>query len=632
MKPPPAAARTAWADDALARATQDAARLGADDALAAALLATDPHGLGGAWLRAAAGPRRDAWLALLRALLPIPAPWRRVPAHATDAALLGGLDIAATLSAGRPVAQSGLLTGADGGALLLASAERVGAGVAALLGGALDRGALALQREGLAGEVPARWALIALDEAPDDEPGLPAALADRLALRPRLQPPHDLVDDADDPDAEAIDWQPGDIARARQRLATVVLPPAIADALCAAAAAWGVEGLRAPLLAVRAARALAALSAAPAVDAGHAELAARLVLAPRATRLPAPDTQDTKDTQDEPRHESQDDPPDDAPPDEPPQPDTPAPQDTTPDTAPDEPTAARALEDRLVEAVRAALPADLLAALAQAAAGPRTRAAGSAGAWQKNTPRGRPVGTRRGDPRRGQRLHLLDTLRAAAPWQTLRRRASGRDGLQVRPSDFHVQRLRQRRPSTTVFVVDASGSSALHRLAEAKGAVELLLADCYVRRDRVAVIAFRGAGAELLLPPTRSLARAKRELAGLPGGGGTPLAAGLDAARELGERLARGGDSPLLVVLTDGKANIARAGAPGRAQAADDARAAAEALRAAGLPALLIDTSPQPAETARTLAVHLGATYLPLPHAGAAGLSQAVQRLGGAGR
>ena len=116
------------------------------------------------------------------------------------------------------------------------------------------------------------------------------------------------------------------------------------------------------------------------------------------------------------------------------------------------------------------------------------------------------------------------------------------------------------RETTTIFVVDASGSAALHRLAEAKGAVELLLADCYIRRDQVALIAFRGSAAELLLPPTRSLARAKRSLAGLPGGGGTPLAAGLDAAFALSDSIRRKGQTPTVIVLTDGRANIARDG------------------------------------------------------------------------
>ena len=183
--------------------------------------------------------------------------------------------------------------------------------------------------------------------------------------------------------------------------------------------------------------------------------------------------------------------------------------------------------------------------------------------------------------------------------------------------------------TTTLFVVDASGSSALNRLAEAKGAVELLLADCYVRRDRVAVIAFRGKGADLLLPPTRSLARAKRSLAGLPGGGGTPLAAAIDAARELADQISRHGETPIVVLLTDGRGNIARDGGTGRVRAGQDALAAARQMRLAGVAALLLDTSPQPQPSARLLAQEMGATYLPLPYAGAQLLSQAVRAASG---
>ena len=138
------------------------------------------------------------------------------------------------------------------------------------------------------------------------------------------------------------------------------------------------------------------------------------------------------------------------------------------------------------------------------------------------------------------------------------------------------------------------------------------------------MIAFRGAGTELLLPPTRSLARAKRSLAALPGGGGTPLASGIGAASALAAQLARRGDSPLVVLLTDGRANIAADGTPGRAQAAADALQAAAEFQAQGLSALMIDTSPQPSEAARLLANAMGAAYLPLPYAGAQGLSQAV--------
>jgi len=97
----------------------------------------------------------------------------------------------------------------------------------------------------------------------------------------------------------------------------------------------------------------------------------------------------------------------------------------------------------------------------------------------------------------------------------------------VRRDDFRVRRFAERAEATTIFAVDASGSAAAARLAEAKGAVELLLAEAYVARTQVALVAFRGTGAEAVLPPTRSLARAKRVLADLAGGGGTPLAAGL---------------------------------------------------------------------------------------------------------
>ena len=120
----------------------------------------------------------------------------------------------------------------------------------------------------------------------------------------------------------------------------------------------------------------------------------------------------------------------------------------------------------------------------------------------------------------------------AVPWQALRRRESPeRDGLIVRKSDLKIRRFEEKASSVTLFCVDASGSAAVARLAEAKGAVERLLAQAYVARSEVALIAFRGSGAELLLPPTRSLTRARRALAELPGGGGTPLAAGASLAR-----------------------------------------------------------------------------------------------------
>ena len=199
--------------------------------------------------------------------------------------------------------------------------------------------------------------------------------------------------------------------------------------------------------------------------------------------------------------------------------------------------------------------------------------------------------------------------------------------MRLRRDDLRISRREQRSETVTIFLVDASGSSALNRLAEAKGAVELLLADCYVRRDQVAVLAFRGAGASVLLAPTRSLVRAKRGLAGLPGGGGTPLAAGIEAGVAMADAVRRRGAAPTLVLLTDGQANVGRDGKGGRAQARSDAEQAARLVRAAGHAALLIDTSPRPNPASRGLAAMMGGRYLALPYADAASVSRSVRAL-----
>ena len=155
----------------------------------------------------------------------------------------------------------------------------------------------------------------------------------------------------------------------------------------------------------------------------------------------------------------------------------------------------------------------------------------------------------------------------------------------------------------------------------------LILAQAYVKRADVAVVAFRGEGADVLLPPTRSLTRAKRALAALPGGGGTPLASGLSLARQLGEAVAARGSTPVLVFLTDGSANIALDGTRGRARAQEDALLAARAIAGAGHDAVVIDISPRPRPEAARLAEAMRARYLPLPCADAHALHAAVAQV-----
>jgi magnesium chelatase subunit D len=571
----------------------------ADASLAAACLAVDPVGLGGAVVRASSGAVRDAWLGRLRQWLPAAAPWRRLPAHAADGRLLGGLDLAATLRAGRPVAERGLLAEVDGGVLVAPMAERLTAGTAALITTALDTGEVALERDGLGLRFPTRFAVVALDEGDAPEEAAPAALCDRLAFGLDLGSLR-----AAETDAEY--FAATDVASARSQAARVRIADEIVASLCAAGHALGIDSMRAVLFAVRAARVVAALDGRDHVSPDDATAAGRLVFAHRATQLPV---------------------------EEPPQPPEEAPPPSAESTPPDEEQdrATEILEDRVVASVAAVLPPDVLAGLLRPSQS-RARAplTGRSGATRQGRLRGRPAGVRKGMPRAGVRLNVVETLRAAAPWQRLRHAQSSREAdarpgrVAVRPDDFRVTRFRHRTPTTTVFVVDASGSTALHRLGEAKGAVELLLADCYVRRDRVALIAFRGESAELLLPPTRSLVRAKRCLAGLPGGGGTPLATGIDAAVALADALRHHGDTPLLVFLSDGGANVARDGAHGRQRAQDDAQAAAVRVRTDGLAAVVVDTSPRPSPLARQLAEAMQARYLPLPRADAATLSRAV--------
>ncbi|MGC4878432.1 VWA domain-containing protein [Micromonospora sp. DT43] len=203
------------------------------------------------------------------------------------------------------------------------------------------------------------------------------------------------------------------------------------------------------------------------------------------------------------------------------------------------------------------------------------------------TGRGRTTGARV-PAGRVAALHLPATIRAAAPHQALRGRLDG--SLRLRPDDVREAVREGREGNLVLFVVDASGSmGARQRMTAVKDAVLALLTDAYQRRDKVAVIAFRGAGARTLLPATSSVLAASTRLAELPTGGRTPLAEGLLAAADLlrVERLRDPKRRPLVLVVTDGRATAGT-------RPLDRAAAAAKVLAATGAPCVVVDCESGP--------------------------------------
>ena len=609
------------------------------------LLQIDSHGWGGIWLRAPFGPVRELWL---RHLSETELNTVKLPGNIDVERLLGGIDLSRTLQSGLLQMQTGLLQQADLGLVCISMAERFPTALIAPMTQAMDTQSLPpLKINNTESSVRTQFGVVALDESMADDPPMSPALQERLGLWFDLQDiaPSDVSDvslntrkDDNALDVMGIQIAPEALARMKQSLPHIQWTDEQVLAVCSTAQGLGIDSLRVPTLALRVACCHAALHARSHIADDDLAFAARRVLAPRATQLPAPaenasdaEPQNSSDSSAEP-DQAQEQSSNSLEPTETPNPsesakdeedtsstDTSVEDTNTQDEAPSDLPSSEKLQEMMIAAALASLPPDVLEGLLTKPGRNLGNTSGRSGQFRSGMQRGRPLPPRTGRPGGHARLHILSTLRAAAPIQRLRGNTQqGR--VAIRSEDFHVHRYQQHSSSCLILALDASGSAALQRLAEAKGAVELLLQQSYARRDSVCIVSFKGAKAQLLLPMTRSLVRAKRAMMGLPGGGGTPLALALKMACEQATQLQRQGVTPILVVLSDGRLG-------GRAQAQADAQQWAAQWRQTGHRCLWIDTSLQPDTQVQNMAQTMGGSYLPMPQVQAQRMASAMENL-----
>jgi magnesium chelatase subunit D len=279
----------------------------------------------------------------------------------------------------------------------------------------------------------------------------------------------------------------------------------------------------------------------------------------------------------------------------------------------------------LIEAIKASLPDNIYEHLRNNTR-QKAKTGSGFGNRQKSKVKGRPKPSRNVPPGDQERIDIVSTLRSAAPWQKLRKQQlKTSKNIVILPGDLHTFNFEDRSERVIIFLVDASGSAAMNRLGESKGAIELMLADSYARRDFVSLISFRDTSAEILLPPTRSLVQTKKRLGSLMAGGGTPLATGLDAGIKLAQNCKRSGKMPSLAILTDGKANIDLDGLPNRAKALSDSVLVSEIGKTLDMKSVFIDCGKRPNNNLKSLATSMGGNYVSLPRTNATKISNLIQ-------